>query len=87
MGILISNKNNIYNLEDLYDFESFSQIKYNLLKTVLQDFKFGKSINEIKQNNSCVSRNVTSNLELLKDLIFQKTYNMNYEQVCMLLST
>ena len=87
LGILISNKNNIYNLEDLYDFESFSQIKYNSLKTVLQDFKFGKSLNEIKQNNSCVSRNVTSNLELLKDLIFQKTYNMNYEQVCMLLST
>lgn len=87
LGILISNKNNTYNLEDLYDFESFSQIKYNSLKTVLQDFKFGKSLNEIKQNNSCVSRNVTSNLELLKDLIFQKTYNMNYEQVCMLLST
>ena len=35
LGILISNKNNIYNLEDLYDFESFSQIKYNSLKTVL----------------------------------------------------
>lgn len=87
LGILISNKNNTYNLEDLYDFESFSQIKYNSLKTVLQDFKFGKSLNEIKQNNSCVSRNVTSNLELLKDLIFQKTYNMNYEQVCMLLNT
>lgn len=87
LGVLISNKHNMYNLEDLYDFKSFTQIKYDSLKNVLQDFKFKKSIEEIKQNNSCISKNVTNNLELFKDLIFQKTYNMNYEQVCMLLNT
>lgn len=86
LGILISNRNNIYNLEDLYDFESFSQVKYDSLKAVLQDFRFGKNIEEIKQNNPCISRNVTNSLELLKDLIFQKAYNMNYKQVCILLS-
>ena len=87
LGVIISNKHNMYNLEDLYDFKSFTQIKYDSLKNVLQDFKFKKSIEEIKQNNSCISKNVTNNLELFKDLIFQKTYNMNYEQVCMLLNT
>lgn len=87
LGVLISNKHNMYNLEDLYDFKSFTQIKYDSLKNVLQDFKFKKSIEEIKQNNFCISKNVTNNLELFKDLIFQKTYNMNYEQVCMLLNT
>ena len=79
LGILISNEHNTYDVEDLYDFESFARIKCNSLKECLQDLRFGKSVEEIKKNNLQISRSVNSDLELLKDMIYQKTYNMNYE--------
>ena len=87
LGILISNDHNIYNLEDQYDLKTAIQVKNSLLQSVFQELGFGKSIDEIKYNNAFVSKTVTNNLELLKDLIYQKTYNINYEQVCLLLDT
>lgn len=87
LGILVSNEHNIYDVDDLYDFESLAQIKYNSLKTCLQGMKLGKSIEELKKNNPQISKSVNSELDLLKEMIYQKTYNMNYEQASILLKS
>lgn len=87
LGILVSNEHNIYDVDDLYDFESLAQIKYNSLKTCLQGMKLGKSIEELKKNNPQISKSVNRELDLLKEMIYQKTYNMNYEQASILLKS
>ena len=87
LSILVSDEHNIYEIEDLYDFESLAQVKYNALKSCLQDIRLGKSIDEIKKNNPQISRSINNELDLLKELIYQKTYNINYEQANILLKS
>lgn len=78
LSSILMEERNIYDLSDLSDFENSTSIKYNQLKDVIGMIRRGATLEHIKSTSLCVDQVVANKEELIKDLIFRKTYNLSY---------